>query len=129
MRSAFQAIGSDRLLLITDSMRAKGMPDGDYDLGGQTVRVHGEKATLEDGTLAGSVLRMNDAVRLMRTFTDASWEDVAKMTSWNQAKALNISDRKGNVAAGFDADVVLFGQDVLQETWCAGQLRFEEGSK
>ena len=57
-----KVIGPDRLLLITDSMRAKGLPDGSYLLAGQQVNVVGKKATLANGTLAGSVLKMNDAV-------------------------------------------------------------------
>jgi N-acetylglucosamine-6-phosphate deacetylase len=59
----YDNVGSDRIILITDSMRAKGLPPGDYELGQQPVKVDGERAVLEDGTLAGSILKMDDGAR------------------------------------------------------------------
>ncbi|GAJ98882.1 N-acetylglucosamine-6-phosphate deacetylase [Geomicrobium sp. JCM 19055] len=69
IRGAYRAIGAKQLILITDAMRAKGLGDGSYELGGQRVIVSNGQARLEDGTLAGSVLKMNDAVDKMRSIT------------------------------------------------------------
>src|SRR5690625_734628 len=65
MQIIYNNIGSERLILITDAMRAKCLPPGDYELGGQPVIVSETQATLKDGTLAGSILKMKDAVKNM----------------------------------------------------------------
>ncbi|NJP36127.1 N-acetylglucosamine-6-phosphate deacetylase [Alkalicoccus luteus] len=103
----YQQLGAERLLLITDAMRAKGKEDGTYQLGGQQVTVRGSEAVLEDGTLAGSVLRMNEAVRNMSRFSGASFEEAVQMASLQPAKALGISGRKGSLATGKDADFTM----------------------
>ncbi|WP_342742411.1 N-acetylglucosamine-6-phosphate deacetylase [Paenisporosarcina indica] len=98
---------SDAIILITDSMRAKCLKAGMYDLGGQKVRVSSDRATLQDGTLAGSILKMGRALQNFQTFTGCGLEDLIKMTSINPALSLNIFDRKGSVKEGKDADFVL----------------------
>ncbi len=75
---ALRVKGKDRIILVTDAMRAKCMADGCYDLGGQTVHVKQGEAQLADGTLAGSVLRMSSAIRNFLEFTGCDLIDAVK---------------------------------------------------
>ena len=104
---AYQNKGNEHMYLITDAMRAKGMPEGEYDLGGQNVIVKNEEARLDSGALAGSILKMNDGLRHLITYTGASIKDLWRVTSWNQAKALGIDQTKGSIKVGKDADLVI----------------------
>ncbi len=106
IRLAHKVKGSRGIELITDSMRAKGMPDGKSELGGQTVYVENGTARLEDGTIAGSVLTYIQAFRNIMEFAGVSMEDAVRMSSVNQAREFGLT-RKGAVAAGKDADLVL----------------------
>ncbi|SOC37104.1 N-acetylglucosamine-6-phosphate deacetylase [Ureibacillus acetophenoni] len=120
-------IGADRIILITDSMRAKGLPDGTYTLADQDVTVVGQKATLRNGTLAGSVLRMIDGVKLMKELCDLSIHDIQKISSMNAAKQLGVFDRKGSLRVGKDADFILLNEDFeIQHTFCLGELSFSK---
>jgi N-acetylglucosamine-6-phosphate deacetylase len=100
----------ERLLLVTDAMRAKCCSDGQYDLGGQMVDVKGGKATLVDGTLAGSTLRMPQAIKNMATFSKCSLEDAIYMATFNPARVLNLP-HKGSIGVGMDADLVVLNAD------------------
>lgn len=125
VRFAYQMKGCEGLILITDAMRAKCLGAGIYELGGQDVVVQGEKATLRDGTLAGSILKLSDAVKNAMSFTGCALEDVIRMASWNPAKQLGVLDRKGSIRAGKDADlVVLDEQHHVVMTICRGQLAY-----
>ncbi|MFL6559102.1 MAG: N-acetylglucosamine-6-phosphate deacetylase [Bacillus sp. (in: firmicutes)] len=129
---AFKQKRSDGLILITDSMRAKCLKNGMYELGGQEVIVQDGKAVLEDGTLAGSILRLGQAVKNIISYTGCSLEDAIEMASANPAKQLNIYDRKGSIALGKDADIVILDEDMeVYMTICMGALAFkrEENSK
>jgi len=118
-----KVIGSDRLILITDSMRAKGLPNGTYTLAGQQVEVVKNKATLSNGTLAGSVLKMNDGIKKMKAITSLSLLDIMKMSSINAAKRLGVYDRKGSLEIGKDADIVLVNDHFdVDFTFCMGRL-------
>ncbi|MBY6035072.1 N-acetylglucosamine-6-phosphate deacetylase [Fictibacillus nanhaiensis] len=122
---AYHSTGPDRTVLITDSMRAKGLGDGTYALGGQQVTVKQYKAELEDGTLAGSILTMSDSVKNMMNYTNCSITDIVKMTSINAAKELNIFDRKGSLSKGKDADITVFTRDFdVFMTFCRGTLAY-----
>lgn len=101
--------GSDKTILVTDAMRAQGMGDGVFDLGGQKVIVRGNEARLENGTLAGSVLSMNKALVNMLKFSHCSLNDVIKMTSTNAAETLGL--KKGKITPGYDADLVVLNGD------------------
>jgi N-acetylglucosamine-6-phosphate deacetylase len=123
---ALQVKGKDRLLLVTDAMRAKCMGDGCYELGGQTVTVKAGKATLADGTLAGSVLRMSDAIKNIIKFTHCSLADAITMASMNPARQLKIADHKGSIDIGKDADLVVLSQALsVQLTMRAGKVVFK----
>jgi N-acetylglucosamine-6-phosphate deacetylase len=113
----------NKIILITDSMRAKYMKDGFFDLGGQEVIVRGNKASLKDGTLAGSMLKMNEAVKNMVKFTNISLFEAFKMASEYPAKKLNIFKRKGSVAKGKDADLVILDKNLnVINTFCHGHI-------
>lgn len=125
---AYDQITSDRLLLITDSMRAKGLPDGEYELGGQKVLVKDQSAVLENGTLAGSVVSMIDAVKNMQRITGCSTRDIIKMASENPAKKLHQFHRKGSIANGKDADLVVLDNEMnVYMTICRGEIAYSRG--
>jgi len=118
----YNNIGSERLILITDSIRAKGLPDGNYELGGQPVMVKDNRAVLEDGTLAGSILKMNKAVKNMLQLDGVDLRDTIKMASVNPAKQIGIYDRKGSIAVGKDADILLIDENLnIKYTFCRGK--------
>ena len=103
LRMTAKLVGKDRMILISDSMRAAGMPDGEYDLGGQTMRVEGGRALTKDGHLAGSVATLFDCVRFVISIGfDA--EDAVRMASENPARLMGLN--KGKIEAGYDADFI-----------------------
>ncbi|MBQ8322355.1 MAG: N-acetylglucosamine-6-phosphate deacetylase [Clostridia bacterium] len=106
---------SDKLTLITDAMRAKGVPDGVSELGGQTVYVKNGEARLEDGTLAGSVLRMNRAVQNMVEKVGVPFTQAVDYATINPARALKIDDEAGSIKVGKRADFTVLDDkyDVL----------------
>ena len=106
---AHKVKGSGGIELITDSMRAKGMPEGKSELGGQTVYVKDGTARLEDGTIAGSVLTYINAFRNIMKFTGVGLEDAVKMSSVNQAREFGLT-QKGEIKAGRDADFVILDE-------------------
>jgi N-acetylglucosamine-6-phosphate deacetylase len=123
VKMVYKLKGYERIVLVTDSMRAKGLPEGNYELGGQKVTVENGEARLVNGTLAGSVLRMDDAFNRMKLQTGAKLHELMYMTSINPAKQLGLFDSIGSIAKGKQADFVL-----LDET---GQVRhtFVKGNK
>ena len=122
VKLACKVRGYDGIELITDSMRAKGMPEGKSELGGQVVIVKDGMAKLEDGTIAGSILSYIQAFKNVMEFTGATVEDAVKMTSGNQAKEFGL-DSKGAIAAGKDADMVVLNEDFdLVQTISYGKL-------
>jgi N-acetylglucosamine-6-phosphate deacetylase len=104
-----QQIKRERLLLITDAMRAGCMKQGSYELGGQRVEVKGKRATLEDGTLAGSVLQMNQALALMVSKQIMTLPEAVDAATKYPAEKLGI--QKGRLKEGYDADIVIFDED------------------
>ena len=88
------------------------MSDGEYDLGGQNVIVKGSEARLASGALAGSILKMNDGLRNLIAFTGDSLDHLWRVTSLNQAIALNIDNKKGSIKIGKDADIVVLDNDM-----------------
>ena len=104
--------GKERLLLVTDAVRAKCLGDGRYELGGQQVTVSAGKVTLDNGTLAGSTLRMPQAIKNMVQFSQCSLIDAIHMASLNPARVLKLDARKGSIAVGKDADLVVLNADL-----------------
>lgn len=99
--------GQDKITLITDGIEAKHLPDGKYKLGGQDVYVKGKEARLADGTLAGSTLKMNDAIRNMQGVIGLSMEKAIDLATINPARVLEIDNQKGSIALGKDADFAI----------------------
>lgn len=117
----YKVLGAERILLVTDAMRAKGLADGSYDLGGQQVAVANKKATLPGGVLAGSIISMIDEVRLMRSITGAPLEHLIQMASVNPAHQTGVWNRKGSLTVGKDADFLLVNDELtLYATYCRG---------
>ena len=106
---------ADKLTLITDAMRAKGIPDGVSELGGQTVYVKNGEARLEDGTLAGSVLRMNRAIENIVTKVGVPFTQAVDYATINPAKTLGIDNEAGSIKVGKRADFTVLNEkyDVL----------------
>ena len=104
--------GKEKMVLITDSMRAGCMKDGQYDLGGQSVFVKDGAARLESGHLAGSVLTLNKAIYNFLQNTNATVAEVIHMASLNPATSIGVSDRKGSLEIGKDADIAIFDEEM-----------------
>ncbi|MHB1946820.1 MAG: N-acetylglucosamine-6-phosphate deacetylase [Gammaproteobacteria bacterium] len=125
---AFKLKGKDKIVLITDAMRAKCLHDGVYELGGQSVVVKNKVASLEDGTLAGSVLTMNSALQNVLAFTGCSLADAIKMAAENPARELGIFSKKGSIALNKDADLVVLDDKLkVVLTLCGGNIVYEAG--
>lgn len=121
IKLAYEQKGPKKIELVTDSMRAKGMPEGISELGGQKVIVKDKQARLESGNLAGSVLRFDDAFRNIMAFTGCSMEEAVWMSSTNQATEFNLVD-KGQLEVGFDADLNIFDNQMqIVDTYSYGK--------
>lgn len=110
IRMAFQLYGPERIVLISDSMMATGMPDGNYSLGGQPVTVCGNLATLSDGTIAGSATNLMDCIRKAVSF-GIPLETAIRCTTANPANVLKISSY-GSLAVGCIANIVVLNPDL-----------------
>lgn len=104
--------GVSKLVLVSDAMRGKCMGNGDFELGGQQVTVAHGKATLKDGTLAGSVLSIPKAIKNMMTFTDCSLEEAITMATVNPAHQLKLHATKGSIEVGKHADLVVLDENL-----------------
>jgi N-acetylglucosamine-6-phosphate deacetylase len=125
LRLAYRAKGSEGLILVTDAMEAASMAPGDYELGGRRVDLEAGAVRLPDGTLAGSALTMDEAVRNAAEFLGVSLTEAVRMASEVPASALNLED-KGRIAAGCDADFVLLdARGTVLETIVGGKTVYE----
>lgn len=123
---AYRQKGAQRLMLITDAMRAKGLPLGVYDLGGQDVQVTNKDARLAAGNLAGSILTMDGAMRNIQSVTGCSVNELVTMTSFNAAKELGLA-HKGKIASGADGDIAILDKDLnVQLTICRGTIAYRK---
>ena len=113
VRAVFQLFGRDRVILISDSLRATGMPDGRYPFGGQEIEVHGNRATMagDPNTLAGSV---SDLMACMKTAVSFGipLADAVTAAAVNPARVLGIDDRLGPLDAGKEANVAVLNRDL-----------------
>ena len=126
LRTAYKIKGTDKTLLVTDAMMACCMPDGEYSLGGQPVIVKDGAARLLNGSLAGSILTLDNAVRNVWQNTDYPLNEVVNMASYNPAKHCKVDDRKGQIKEGFDADFLLFDEEIrIKSVYVNGKLVHE----
>lgn len=112
LRIAYKQKGTDNVLLISDAMMACCMPNGNYSLGGQDVIVNGNEARLKNGALAGSVLTLDKAVKNVYKNSNLPLYEVIKMATYNGAKHCKVENHKGQIKEGFDADLILFDDDI-----------------
>ncbi len=112
VRAAFKLFGPDRIIFISDSMMATGMPDGKYALGGQPVEVSGPRATLRDGTIAGSVTNLFDCFRTAVLDMGIPLEWALLAATRNPARSLGIEAEVGSIAPGKYADCLLLDRDL-----------------
>lgn len=111
VRAAFAMFGSERVVLISDSMRATGLSDGNYTLGGLNVQVNGKHATLEDGTLAGSVTNLLECMRCAVSM-GISLENAIQCATINPARAIRIDNDYGSLETGKAADFLLLDKNL-----------------
>ena len=113
VRATFQMMGADRMILISDSMRATGMPDGQYTLGGLDVKVVGRLATLvSDGAIAGSATNLMDCLRTVVKKMELPLETAVACATINPAKSLGVEAQYGSLETGKKAHVVLLDHDL-----------------
>ena len=101
----------NKLVLITDALRSAGMPDGEYENGGQVFVLKGIECRLKDGTIAGSVLKLNQGVRNLRDYGYIPLYAAVRAASLNAAESAHLDDRKGSLTPGKDADIILMDED------------------
>lgn len=111
VRTLFKLFGDDRMIMISDSISATGMPDGKYQLGGLDVYVKGKKSTGESGNIAGSVCNLMDCLRTAVTEMNIPLHSAVKAASTNPSKAYGLSDR-GDIKPGYRADLIILDKDL-----------------
>ena len=122
VKLVYRIKGSEKLILITDSMSATGCPDGNYAIAGQPVTVRKGRAETPDGKLAGSTLNLWDAVKNLMVFAGASLSEAVLCATRNPARALGIAERVGAIAPGRRADLLAVTQDLIIDTvFAAGE--------
>jgi N-acetylglucosamine-6-phosphate deacetylase len=124
LRLLFKIVPIDRLMMITDSMAASWIDQGEVMLGGLEVIVADGKATLKQGgALAGSALRFNEGIRIVAETTGLPLHQIIKTTSWNQARSLGL-DGFGKIEPGFHADLAILNPDFsVWKTIVGGDFR------
>ena len=121
VRLAFRIFGASRMVLISDSLRCCGMPDGEYELGGQQVFLKGGIARLADGTIAGSATNLFECMQRAVSF-GISREDAIRAATYNPARQIGALSEVGSIADGKCADFVVCDAELnRKEVWLAGR--------
>ncbi len=122
----WSALGSERLNLVTDAMAALGMPKGKHILGDFDCWVDDTSARLHDGTLAGSILSLDTAVRNLIAFGGCTLAEALPTVTTTPARLLGLEHERGRIAPGYRADLVLLSPDLhVKTTFCAGRVVFD----
>lgn len=124
VRLAFQIFGADRMVLISDALRCCGMPDGEYELGGQAVYLHGGVGRLTDGTIAGAVTNLYEGMRRAMQF-GIDETDAIRAATVNPAKAISAEDRIGSIQTGKYADFIACSDDYTQKRVFKGGIEIK----
>ncbi len=118
-------LGPERTIVITDALAGAGLSNTAFDFAGQPARVSRGAARLADGTITGSVLTMDQALRNILLMTSVTLPQAVGMLTLNPARTVRMAHRKGCLRAGYDADVLIFDQSLtLQATICCGSVAF-----
>lgn len=126
IRVAFSIFGEDRICLISDAMMACGMPNGEYELGGQKVTVKDGLATLASGTIAGSATPLTESFRRAVVEYGIPLESALRAATANPARVLGLEDEIGSITIGKRADLTFLDADTLEVRHCmvGGKLLF-----
>ncbi len=125
MNVLVKLLGPKRTVVITDALAGAGVPDADFSFAGQPARVVNGAARLADGTITGSVLTMDRALRNMLAMTEVSLQEAVGMLTLNPARTARAADRKGLLQVGYDADMLIFDAALtLQATICQGEIAY-----
>jgi N-acetylglucosamine-6-phosphate deacetylase len=125
MNALLKLLGPERTIVITDALAGAGVPDANFDFAGQDAHVIRGAARLADGTITGSILTMDQALRNVLSMTDVSLSQAIGMLTLNPARAAQVSHRKGCLQVGYDADLAIFDPSLaLQATICRGAVAF-----
>ena len=125
LKFAFETLGTNRVVLITDGMQAMGLPDGKYIYNGIEYESKEGAARYKDGTLIGTALGLSELLKRLINFTGCSLDVAVKTVTENPAKVLGLADRKGSIAVDKDADLVLLDDDLsVQATIVGGKIVF-----
>lgn len=116
MQLAVKMKGNSGIILISDAMMATGIEEGEYELGNQKVFVKNGEARLADGTLAGSTLTLNKAVYNIVHMVNVPLKDAVRMASLNPARSIGLSNKKGSIEIGKDADLIIFDECINVST-------------
>jgi N-acetylglucosamine-6-phosphate deacetylase len=112
MRVLIRCLGTDRVVLVTDAMAGAGLPDGDYELLGFPIKVHGGKATQSDGTIAGSTAVLNRCVENVNKKVGVPLADAIKMATLNPARVIGASATLGRLQSGKEANLVVINENL-----------------
>ena len=127
VRAAFRMYGPERMILISDSMMAVGLENGDYELGGQKVIVKDRKATLESGTIAGSATNLFDCMKIAHKVMKLPLSTVVRAASYNPARSIGVLDKYGTIESGKVANVLLVDEDLnLKAVILRGKILFNK---
>lgn len=125
MRALVKMLGPERTVIITDALAGAGLSDATFEFAGQPAHVVHGAAHLDDGTITGSVLTMDQALRNILLMTGVSLPQAAGMLAFNPARSAQVAQRKGCLQAGYDADLTIFDQSMtLQATICRGKVAY-----
>jgi N-acetylglucosamine-6-phosphate deacetylase len=112
IRMIWPALGPDRFVSITDGVRSLGLPDGNYEYNGLKFESRDGAARYHDGTLIGTAVGLNMLVKRLAKFTGCSIDDALRTATKTAAHSIGIEDKKGEIAVGKDADIVIFDEDL-----------------
>lgn len=128
IRTTWIVLGTERLILITDAMPGKGMPDGHYVFSNlDCVKQSNTVRVKETGRIAGSAITMLDAARNMKEFCSASLDDIVRMACVNPSVIAGVQTSKGSIEIGKDADLIVLDDEMnLTGTWIHGKLIYQQ---
>jgi N-acetylglucosamine-6-phosphate deacetylase len=127
MSALVKMLSPQRTVVITDAQAGAGIPDSVFEFGGQIARALCGAARLEDGSLAGSILTLDQGLRNILEMTRVNLQEASGMLSYNAARSIKVADRKGLLREGYDADFVILDESLaLQATIRQGKVVYAQ---